>query len=44
VVPRMWEFFRALGFREVDRSVLPESWRASYDMTRPSRAFIKELP
>ncbi len=44
VVPRMGEFFRALGFREVDRAVLPEAWRAGYDMTRPSRAFLKELP
>ena len=44
VVPRMWEFFRALGFREVDRSVLPEAWRAGYDLARPSKAFLKELP
>lgn len=44
VVPRMWEFFRALGFREVDRAVLPAAWRAGYDLTRPSKAFLKELP
>jgi N-acetylglutamate synthase-like GNAT family acetyltransferase len=44
VVPRMWEFFRDLGFREVERSVLPEAWRAGYDIARPSRAFLKELP
>lgn len=44
VVPSMWQFFRQLGFREVDRSVLPEAWRAGYDLTRPSRAFLKELP
>jgi amino-acid N-acetyltransferase len=44
VVPRMWEFFRDLGFREVDRGVLPEAWRAGYDIARPSRAFLKELP
>jgi N-acetylglutamate synthase-like GNAT family acetyltransferase len=44
IVPRMREFFRALGFREVERSVLPEAWRAGYDLTRPSRAFLKELP
>src|SRR5579863_2586996 len=43
VVPRMWDFFRDLGFREVDREVLPEAWRAGYDMTRPSKAFLKEL-
>jgi N-acetylglutamate synthase-like GNAT family acetyltransferase len=40
----MWEFFRDLGFREVERSVLPEAWRAGYDIARPSRAFLKELP
>jgi N-acetylglutamate synthase-like GNAT family acetyltransferase len=44
IVPRMGEFFRALGFREVERAVLPETWRSGYDLARPSRAFLKELP
>ncbi|MFI5399745.1 MAG: GNAT family N-acetyltransferase [SAR324 cluster bacterium] len=44
VVPRMWEFFRDLGFREVDRGILPEAWRGGYDMSRPSRAFLRALP
>jgi N-acetylglutamate synthase-like GNAT family acetyltransferase len=40
---RMWEFFLSLGFVEVDRAALPEEWRRGYDMSRPSRAFLKEL-
>ncbi len=41
--PRMWEFFTSLGFQGVDRAQLPETWRAHYDMGRPSRAFLREL-
>jgi N-acetylglutamate synthase-like GNAT family acetyltransferase len=41
--PRMWEFFQYLGFEPVARERLPESWRTGYDMSRPSRALLKEL-
>ncbi|MBI4083104.1 MAG: GNAT family N-acetyltransferase [Candidatus Lambdaproteobacteria bacterium] len=40
---RMWGFFRSLGFAEVERTALPETWQAGYDLTRPSRAFLLEL-
>lgn len=40
IEPKMWQFFEALGFREIDRQQLPERWRASYDFSRPSRAFL----
>lgn len=40
---RMWAFFRALGFEEVERAELPDDWRRGYDFSRPSRAFRKEL-
>jgi N-acetylglutamate synthase-like GNAT family acetyltransferase len=40
--PRI-EVLGTLGFTEVDRSELPESWKHHYDMTRPSRAFAKRL-
>lgn len=33
------EFFERLGFRPVDRDALPQSWRAGYDLNRPSRAY-----
>ncbi len=33
------QFFERLGFHEVDRAVLPEQWRQSYDLSRPSRAY-----
>jgi amino-acid N-acetyltransferase len=33
------EFFEKVGFVPVDRSELPESWRAGYDFSRPSRAY-----
>ena len=39
VEPKMFEFFKSLGFKECERSVLPESWRDKYDMSRQSRAF-----
>jgi amino-acid N-acetyltransferase len=41
--PRMWEFFQSLGFQPVEREALPEAWRTGYDMSRPSRALLKEL-
>lgn len=41
--PRMWEFFGDLGFRELDRQQLPEAWKAGYDMSRPSRALVRQL-
>jgi amino-acid N-acetyltransferase len=41
--PRMWEFFADLDFREIDRQQLPEDWKAGYDMSRPSRALVRQL-
>lgn len=41
--PRMWDFFLSLGFSQVERGELPPQWRAGYDLSRPSRAFRKEL-
>ena len=41
--PRMWEFFQSLGFEPVEREVLPLEWRRNYDLSRPSRAFLKDL-
>lgn len=41
--PRMWEFFSELGFRPIDREQLPEAWKTGYDMSRPSRALVREL-
>jgi len=43
VEPKMIEFFTSLGFHECNRSDLPEAWKSNYDMTRPSKAFIKHL-
>ncbi len=43
VSPKMWEFFTELGFREVPRESLPDSWKAKYDFTRPSKAFRLDL-
>ena len=43
VVPKMWEFFKNLGFREIDRDSLPSEWKARYDFSRPSRAFRLEF-
>jgi N-acetylglutamate synthase-like GNAT family acetyltransferase len=39
----MWEFFQYLGFQPVEREALPETWRQGYDLSRPSRALLKEL-
>lgn len=33
------DFFERLGFTQVDRETLPESWKKSYDFTRPSKAY-----
>jgi N-acetylglutamate synthase-like GNAT family acetyltransferase len=41
--PRMWEFFKELGFREIDRAKLPSAWRENYDLSRPSRALVRAL-
>ncbi len=40
---RMERTFGALGFKEIDRADLPAEWQDGYDMSRPSRAFIKYL-
>lgn len=39
----MWRFLEHQGFSPVERTALPREWRADYDMSRPSRAFLKEL-
>ena len=41
--PTMWSMYNQLGFQEVQREILPQSWKAAYDFNRPSRAFVKEL-
>lgn len=40
---RMWSFFESLGFEGIERSALPLSWQAGYDLSRPSRAFHREV-
>ncbi len=37
--PRMFDFFRNLGFSECDRNELPADWLQDYDLSRPSKAF-----
>jgi N-acetylglutamate synthase-like GNAT family acetyltransferase len=39
IEPKMFEFFKSLGFSECDRQSLPESWKNKYDLSRESRAF-----
>ncbi len=39
IEPKMADFFESLGFKECDRAILPDSWQANYDMSRPSKAF-----
>jgi len=39
VQPYVGDFFEKLGFIPVDRHELPEDWKATYDFTRPSRAY-----
>lgn len=41
--PAMWKLFTSLGMNEVERLTLPEEWKSSYDMSRPSKAFKLEL-
>jgi N-acetylglutamate synthase-like GNAT family acetyltransferase len=41
--PRIEQALGGLGFVEVDRNELPDSWKRGYDMSRPSRAFAKRL-
>lgn len=43
IEPRMWQFFKKLGFYEVKRESLPALWAQSYDFDRPSRAFRQDL-
>ena len=33
-------FFERLGFEAVERDVLPEEWKRSYDFSRPSKAYL----
>jgi len=40
---RMWDFFTGLGFQETPRETLPVQWLENYDLSRPSRAFVKTL-
>ena len=40
---KMWRFFDSLGFKEIPREKLPEEWKAQYDFTRISKAFLREL-
>lgn len=39
VQPFVGEFFERLGFLPVEREVLPQSWQAGYDYSRPSKAY-----
>jgi amino-acid N-acetyltransferase len=34
------EFFERLGFKAVPREELPEEWRAGYDFSRDSKAYM----
>ncbi|MGI6524997.1 MAG: GNAT family N-acetyltransferase [Bdellovibrionota bacterium] len=40
----MVDLLTSLGFSEVARETLPESWKNGYDFKRPSRAFLYNLP
>lgn len=39
IEPKMFDFFKSLGFKECDRSTLPDSWKKNYDLNRSSKAF-----
>jgi amino-acid N-acetyltransferase len=39
IEPKMFEFFKSLGFEECTRECLPENWKKQYDMSRSSKAF-----
>lgn len=43
IEPKMWGFFEALGMAPADRAGLPASWRAGYDLARPSKAYSLTL-
>jgi N-acetylglutamate synthase-like GNAT family acetyltransferase len=40
---RVLEFFKELGFRDIERARLPAQWREHYDMSRPSKALVRNL-
>ncbi len=40
VQPYVGEFFERIGFKGVERECLPLEWKASYDFTRQSRAYL----
>lgn len=43
IEPRMFDFFKNLGFEESDRENLPMMWKQNYDLTRPSKAFCYQI-
>jgi len=43
VTKNMWDFFLSLGFYEVSRELLPDSWKEHYDFSRDSKAFKLDL-
>lgn len=43
IIPKMWEFFSRLGFKEIDRHELPNNWQEHYNFNRPSKAFVLKL-
>ncbi|MFN5061716.1 MAG: GNAT family N-acetyltransferase [Pseudomonadota bacterium] len=43
VQPYVGEFFERLGFKPLERELLPEQWRQGYDFSRPSKAYNMQL-
>lgn len=43
IEPKMWQFFESLGFYEIPRESLPESWKQNYNFNRPSKALKFDL-
>ncbi len=43
IAPGMWDFLKSLGFQEVKRESLPETWKANYNFERKSKAFVLKL-
>ena len=43
IEPKMWALFANLGFTEIPRESLPESWKQNYDFSRPSKAWLLSL-
>jgi N-acetylglutamate synthase-like GNAT family acetyltransferase len=43
VSPGMWDFLKTLEFSEIERELLPESWKESYNFQRKSKAFLRKL-